>query len=230
MRIILLGAPGAGKGTQAQFLKDAFSLPQISTGDMLRAAVASGSELGRLVKTAMERGELVSDDIIIALVKERISQPDCEAGYLFDGYPRTVPQAEALRRSGVKIDYVFEIDVPDSVILDRLTQRWTHLPSGRTYHLQHNPPKVHGLDDLTAEPLIQRDDDKADTVAGRLAVYHQQTKPLITYYAQWERDDPETAPAFCKFAGTDSIEKIRGALIRAVSPAAAKCPFLHAGA
>lgn len=230
MRIILLGAPGAGKGTQARILSEVFDIPQISTGDMLRAAVAAGSALGKLAQRAMNQGQLVSDELIIELVKERIGQPDCHKGYLFDGYPRTVPQAEALRRTGVKIDYVFEIDVPDSVIVDRLTQRWTHSPSGRTYHLQYNPPKVSGLDDLTGESLVQRDDDNAATVTSRLAVYHQQTKPLVNYYANWERNEPGVAPSFRKIVGTGSIEQIRSSLLSAANPAAATCPFLHASA
>lgn len=184
MRIILLGAPGAGKGTQAQTIMDKLGIPQISTGDMLRAAVKAGSPLGLKVKGIMDSGGLVSDDIIIDLVKERIAQPDCKKGFLFDGFPRTLPQAQALMDAGVKIDRVIEIDVPDQEIISRLSGRRVHPASGRVYHTEHNPPKQPGLDDVTSEPLVQREDDKEETVRKRLAVYHEQTKPLVTFYKQ----------------------------------------------
>ena len=182
MRIILLGAPGAGKGTQAQTIMNKLGIPQISTGDMLRAAVKAGSPLGLKVKGIMDAGGLVSDDIIIDLVKERITQPDCKKGFLFDGFPRTIPQAQALMDAGIKIDRVIEIDVPDKEIISRLSGRRVHPASGRVYHIEHNPPKTPGVDDVTGEALVQREDDKEDTVRKRLAVYHEQTKPLVTFY------------------------------------------------
>src|SRR5512144_3040541 len=185
MRLILLGPPGAGKGTQAQYICDAYGIPQISTGDMLRAAVKAGTPLGRQVKKVMDSGALVSDDIIIGLVKERIAQPDCANGFLFDGFPRTIPQADALTAAGIKLDVVLEIDVPDEAIIERMSGRRTHPASGRTYHIKFNPPKVPDRDDVTGEPLIQRDDDKEETVRNRLAVYQRQTRPLVAYYSAW---------------------------------------------
>jgi len=182
MRLILLGPPGAGKGTQAQFIRQKFGIPQISTGDMLRAAVKAGTPLGKQAKQVMDAGQLVSDDIIIGLVKERLREPDCKRGYLFDGFPRTIPQADALRNAGVALDYVLEIDVPDADIITRMTGRRVHPGSGRVYHLKFNPPKAEGKDDVTGEPLIQRDDDKPETVKKRLEVYRQQTRPLVDYY------------------------------------------------
>lgn len=186
MRIILLGAPGAGKGTQAQFITEKTGIPQISTGDMLRSAVKAGTELGKQVEAVMNSGGLVTDDIIIALVKERIAEPDCENGFLFDGFPRTIPQAQAMVDAGVAIDLVLDIDVDDEEIVKRLSGRRVHLDSGRVYHVDHNPPKVAGKDDETGEDLIQRDDDKEDTIRKRLAVYHEQTKPLVDFYKQQE--------------------------------------------
>jgi len=182
MKIILLGAPGAGKGTQAQFLTKSFDVPQISTGDMLRAAIKGGTELGTLAKSFMDAGKLVTDEIIIGLVKERITQDDCKNGFLLDGFPRTVPQADALKEAGVAIDAVIEIDVPDSEIVKRMSGRRAHLASGRTYHVIYNPPKVEGKDDETGEDLVQRDDDKEEIVLDRLRVYHEQTRPLVDYY------------------------------------------------
>tara|TARA_B100000686_G_C16654555_1_gene897389 strand:+ start:446 stop:1096 length:651 start_codon:yes stop_codon:yes gene_type:complete len=182
MKVILLGPPGAGKGTQAQFISDTYSIPQISTGDMLRAAIKAETELGKMVKTIIDRGELVSDDIIVNLVQERISYPDCRKGFLLDGFPRTLVQAEALSAGGIAIDCVLEIEVPDKEIIDRLGGRRVHLDSGRVYHLEHNPPKVQGIDDVTGEPLIQRDDDKEDTILERLGIYHDETYPVVEYY------------------------------------------------
>jgi adenylate kinase len=207
MRLILLGAPGAGKGTQAQYLTDKYGIPQISTGDMLRAAVNSGSELGLKVKSVMESGSLVTDDIIIALVKERITQSDCESGFLFDGFPRTIPQAEALREVGVEIDVVLEIDVPDEVIVERLGGRRVHPQSGRVYHLEYNPPKFEGKDNETGEPLVQREDDKEETVRTRLDVYHQQTEPLVSFYTNLEMKFSELK--FVKVNGVGSIDEIK---------------------
>ncbi len=187
MRIILLGAPGAGKGTQAQFIMEKYGVPQISTGDMLRAAIKAGTELGLQAKAVIDAGELVSDDIILGLVKERISQDDCANGFLLDGFPRTIPQADGLKEIGIAIDYVLEFDVPDDVIVERMSGRRAHLASGRTYHLVYNPPKEEGKDDVTGEPLVVRDDDKEETVRARLNVYHNQTAPLIAYYKKRSR-------------------------------------------
>jgi adenylate kinase len=184
MRIILLGAPGAGKGTQAQFIMEKYGIPQISTGDMLRAAIKAGTELGKQAKAVIDAGQLVSDDIILGLIQERIAQPDCEKGFLLDGFPRTIPQADGLKAMGIEIDYVIEFDVADKVIVERMAGRRAHLPSGRTYHVVYNPPKVEGKDDVTGEALVIRDDDKEETVRSRLAVYHEQTAPLIEYYSQ----------------------------------------------
>lgn len=209
MRLILLGAPGAGKGTQANFIKEKFNIPQISTGDMLRAAVKAGTPLGIEAKKVMDAGGLVSDDIIIGLVKDRLKQPDCANGYLFDGFPRTIPQADAMKEAGVAIDYVLEIDVPDEAIIERMSGRRVHQPSGRTYHVKFNPPKVAGKDDLTGEELIQRDDDKEDTVKKRLAVYHDQTEVLVDYYNQWAQSGRPGAPKYRKISGVGPVETIR---------------------
>ena len=212
MRLILLGAPGAGKGTQAQFICEKFSIPQISTGDMLRAAVKVGTELGVAAKKIMDAGGLVSDDIIIGLVKDRLTQPDCSKGYLFDGFPRTIPQAQAMKDAGVPIDYVLEIDVPFNAIIDRMSGRRVHPASGRTYHVTFNPPKVEGQDDVTSETLIQRDDDKEETVRKRLQVYNDQTRPLVEYYSSWATQsspaDKVKAPAYRKVNGTGSVDDI----------------------
>ncbi len=208
MRLILLGAPGAGKGTQAAFICKRFGIPQISTGDMLRSAVKAGTALGVAAKKVMDAGGLVSDDIIIGLVKERITEPDCKDGFLFDGFPRTIPQADAMKHAGVRLDAVLEIDVPHEVILQRLSGRRVHPASGRSYHLQHNPPKVAGHDDLTGEPLIQRDDDKEATVERRLQVYEQQTRPLVAYYQQWAASGAPEAPRCARISGTGSVEGI----------------------
>lgn len=212
MRLILLGAPGAGKGTQANFIKENFGIPQISTGDMLRAAVKAGSPLGVEAKRYMDAGELVPDALIIDLVKERLREADCANGYLFDGFPRTLPQAEAMKQAGVAIDYVLEIDVPFEEIIVRMSGRRTHPASGRTYHIKFNPPKVEGKDDLTGEPLIQRDDDKEETVKKRLDVYVSQTKPLIDYYQQWAERGVEnglTSPQYRRISGLGSVDEIR---------------------
>ncbi|WP_151636979.1 adenylate kinase [Noviherbaspirillum aerium] len=209
MRLILLGAPGAGKGTQANFIKEKFNIPQISTGDMLRAAVKAGTPLGIEAKKVMDAGGLVSDDIIIGLVKDRLKQPDCANGYLFDGFPRTIPQADAMKEAGVAIDYVLEIDVPDSAIIERMSGRRVHQSSGRTYHVAFNPPKVEGKDDVTGEELIQRDDDKEDTVRKRLAVYHEQTEVLVDYYNKWAASGQPGAPRYRKIEGVGPVETIR---------------------
>ncbi|CAM3931585.1 adenylate kinase [Vreelandella rituensis] len=216
MRLILLGAPGAGKGTQAQFICEQFKIPQISTGDMLRAAVKEGSELGLKVKEIMNSGGLVSDDLIIDLVKERISQPDCENGFLLDGFPRTIPQAEAMKDAGVKIDHVLEIAVSDEEIVSRLAGRRVHPASGRVYHVEHNPPKESGKDDVTGEALIQREDDQESTVRHRLAVYHDQTAPLVDYYQQWAKEDPQAAPEYHRVEGTGSVDEITGQVLEAL--------------
>ncbi len=209
MRLILLGAPGAGKGTQAAFIKERFGIPQISTGDMLRAAVKAGTPLGVAAKKVMDSGGLVSDDIIIGLVKDRLQQSDCQSGYLFDGFPRTIPQAESMKDAGVAIDYVLEIDVPDSEIIERMSGRRVHVASGRTYHVKFNPPKVAGKDDVTGEDLIQRDDDKEETVRKRLDVYHAQTKQLVDYYGQWAATGQAGAPRYRKIAGIGSVDEIK---------------------
>jgi adenylate kinase len=209
MRIILLGGPGAGKGTQAGYITEKYGIPQISTGDMLRAAVKAGTPLGLEAKKVMDTGGLVSDDIILGLVKERIAQSDCEKGFLFDGFPRTVVQAEALKTEKVPVDAVVEIDVEDDEIIRRMSGRRVHLASGRTYHVVFNPPKVEGKDDITGEPLIQRDDDKEETVRKRLAVYHEQTEPLIDYYEGWAESGDPAAPRYVKVAGVGKVEEIR---------------------
>ncbi len=216
MRIILLGAPGAGKGTQAAFLCKRFGVPQIATGDMLRSAVKAGTPLGLAAKKVMDSGTLVSDDIILGLVKERIAQPDCAAGFLFDGFPRTIVQADALRSAGIKLDFVLEIDVPDAAIVERMSGRRVHIASGRSYHLRFNPPKVDNLDDVTGEPLIQRVDDLEETVLKRLAVYAAQTRPLVEYYARWAESGDPAAPAYRKISGTGSVEEITARALTAL--------------
>ena len=216
MRLILLGAPGAGKGTQATFIKEKFGIPQISTGDMLRAAVKAGTPLGLAAKKVMDAGGLVSDDIIIGLVKDRLTQPDCANGYLFDGFPRTIPQADALKDAGVALDYVLELDVPDAAIIERMSGRRVHPGSGRTYHIVFNPPKVAGQDDITGEALIQRDDDQEATVTKRLSVYHEQTKVLVDYYNQWADSGLANAPKYRKIAGVGPVESIRDAAFAAL--------------
>ena len=217
MRLILLGAPGAGKGTQATFICQKYNIPQISTGDMLRAAVKAGTPLGIEAKKIMDAGGLVSDDLIINLVKERIAQPDCAQGFLFDGFPRTLPQADAMKAAGVKIDYVLEIDVPFEAIIERMSGRRSHSASGRTYHVKYNPPKVEGLDDATGEPLIQREDDKEATVAKRLEVYSAQTRPLVDYYFGWAQTAPADAPQYRAISGTGSVEEITERAFQALS-------------
>lgn len=212
MRVILLGAPGAGKGTQAQFIMEHYGVPQVSTGDMLRAAVKEGSALGAQVKEIMASGQLVSDDIIIALVKDRIQREDCRNGFLFDGFPRTIPQAEALKRADVKIDHVLEIDVPDAVIIGRLTGRRVHPASGRVYHLEHNPPQQAGRDDISGEELVQREDDREETVRERIAIYHDQTAPLVGYY----RSEQANGTAYHRIEGVGSVEEIRARILAAL--------------
>jgi adenylate kinase len=216
MRVILLGGPGAGKGTQANYIKDKYGIPQISTGDMLRAAVKAGTPLGLEAKKVMEAGGLVSDDIILGLVKERTAQPDCANGFLFDGFPRTLAQAEALKNERVKIDAVAEIDVDDEEIIKRMSGRRAHLASGRTYHILYNPPKAEGKDDVTGEDLIQRDDDKEETVRKRLAVYHEQTEPLIEYYSKWAASGDAAAPRYVKIDGIGKVEQIRDKIFEAL--------------
>jgi adenylate kinase len=217
MRLILLGAPGAGKGTQANYIKEKFNIPQISTGDMLRAAIKAGTELGLAAKKVMDAGQLVSDDIIIGLVKERLKETDCANGYLFDGFPRTIAQADSMKDSGVAIDYVLEIDVPDELIVERMTGRRTHQPSGRVYHVKFNPPKNEGLDDVTGEPLVQRDDDQEETVKKRLAVYHTQTEVLLGYYNKWAQSGLPGAPKYRKISGVGPVEQVRDAAFAALA-------------
>ena len=217
MRLILLGAPGAGKGTQATFICQKYGIPQISTGDMLRAAVKAGTPLGLQAKAVMDSGALVSDDIIIGLVKERIAQSDCVSGFLFDGFPRTIPQADAMKAAGVKLDYVLEIDVPFDAIIERMSGRRSHPASGRTYHVQFNPPKVPGQDDVTGEALIQREDDKEETVRKRLEVYSAQTRPLVDYYSSWAASAPEAAPKYRAISGMGEVEQITERAFKALS-------------
>jgi adenylate kinase len=217
MRLILLGAPGAGKGTQASFLCKHYGIPQVSTGDMLRAAVKAGTPLGIEAKKVMDAGALVSDDIIIGLVKERIAQPDCANGFLFDGFPRTIAQAEAMKNAGVKLDAVLEIDVPDEAIIERMSGRLFHIASGRSYHVKFNPPKVAGHDDVTGEPLIQRDDDKEATVRKRLEVYQSQTRPLVDYYSRRAAGGDQAAPRYRKIDGTGTVDQITARALAALN-------------
>jgi adenylate kinase len=217
MRLILLGPPGAGKGTQATFIREHFRIPQISTGDMLRAAVKAGAALGMVAKKVMDAGQLVSDDIIIGLVKERLKEPDCRNGYLFDGFPRTIPQAEAMRHSGVDLDFVLEIDVDRDEIIQRMSGRRVHPGSGRSYHLKFNPPKIPGKDDVTGEPLIQRDDDKEETVRKRLEVYQQQTRPLVEYYSKWAARGDARAPKYRRISGVGAVDEIRNRALAALT-------------
>ena len=216
MRLILLGAPGAGKGTQAKFICEKFAIPQISTGDMLRAAVKAGSPMGVAAKKVMDSGALVSDDIIIGLVKERLTQPDCANGYLFDGFPRTIPQAEAMKDAGVGLDYVLEIAVPDAAIVDRMSGRRMHQPSGRVYHVTHNPPKVSGKDDVTGEDLVQRDDDREETVKTRLKVYHDQTEVLLGYYADLAKSGTPGVPQYKRVDGIGNVDAITASVFTAL--------------
>ncbi|QXL85194.1 adenylate kinase [Comamonas sp. NLF-1-9] len=217
MKLILLGAPGAGKGTQAAFICKQFGIPQISTGDMLRAAVKAGTPLGLQAKAVMDAGQLVSDDIIIGLVKERIAEPDCAQGFLFDGFPRTIPQADAMKAAGVKLDYVLEIDVPFEAIIERMSGRRSHPASGRTYHVKFNPPKVAGKDDVTGEALVQREDDKEETVKKRLQVYSDQTRPLVDYYRNWASADPANAPKYRAINGLGGVDEITARALEALS-------------
>ncbi len=217
MRLILLGPPGAGKGTQAGFIKERYGIPQISTGDMLRAAVKAGTPLGLAAKKVMDAGQLVSDDIIIGLVKERLKEPDCASGYLFDGFPRTIPQADALKDAGVKVDIVLEIAVPDADIIERMSGRRVHVASGRTYHVRFNPPKNEGKDDLTGDLLIQREDDQEDVVRKRLEVYHAQTSVLVNYYSQWARSGDAQAPRYRKVDGVGTVDEIKQRVFAALT-------------
>ena len=216
MRLILIGPPGAGKGTQAAFIKERFGIPQISTGDMLRAAVKAGTELGKAAKIIMDQGGLVSDDIIIGLVKERLTQDDCKKGFLFDGFPRTIPQAQALQAAGVPIDFVLEIAVPDAEIVERMSGRRIHPASGRSYHIKYNPPKVEGKDDVTGEPLVQRDDDKEEVVMKRLAVYHQQTEALVKFYSDLAKSGAKGVLQYRAISGIGSIDTIRERVFEAL--------------
>ncbi len=217
MRLILLGGPGAGKGTQANFIKEKFQIPQISTGDMLRAAVKAGTELGKEAKKFMDAGGLVPDEVIIGLVKERIQEPDCQKGFLFDGFPRTIPQADAMKEAGVVIEAVVDINVPDEEIVKRMSGRRAHLASGRTYHIVFNPPKEEGKDDVTGEPLVQRDDDKEETVKKRLQVYHDQTEPLIGYYKNWEATGKPGAPKYIRIEGVGKVAEITEGILSALA-------------
>ncbi|WED44108.1 adenylate kinase [Legionella cardiaca] len=217
MRLMLLGGPGAGKGTQALKLVNHFKIPQISTGDMLRSAISAGTELGKSAKKVMDAGELVSDDIIIGLVKERLQQPDCRNGFLFDGFPRTLPQADALKNAHIKLDHVIEIAVPDKEIISRISGRLVHVASGRVYHVKSHPPKKDFLDDVTGERLIQRDDDKEETIKQRLAVYHQQTEPLINYYQEWAKTKNPEAPQFHRIDGVDAVDNIFSKILACIN-------------
>jgi adenylate kinase len=216
MRVILLGGPGAGKGTQAAFITQRYGIPQISTGDMLRAAIKAGTPLGTAAKTVMDRGDLVSDDVIIGLVKDRIRQQDCGPGFLFDGFPRTIPQAEAMKVSGVPIEHVVEIAVPDAVIVERMSGRRVHVASGRTYHLKYNPPKRDMVDDVTGEALVQRVDDEEDTVRKRLGIYHRQTEPLVEYYSRWAAQGDRHAPRYHRIDGLGTVEEVRDRVFAAL--------------
>ncbi|MFD2366106.1 adenylate kinase [Pseudoduganella sp. GCM10020061] len=217
MRLILLGAPGAGKGTQANFIKEKYNIPQISTGDMLRAAIKEGTELGMAAKKVMEAGGLVSDDIMIGLVKNRLKEADCADGYLFDGFPRTIAQAEAMKEAGINVDYVLEIDVPDEAIIERMSGRRSHPASGRVYHTKFNPPKTEGQDDETGEALVQRDDDKPETVMKRLSVYHNQTEALLDYYGKWAASGEPGAPKYRKISGVGPLDEVREAAFAALA-------------
>lgn len=216
MKLILLGPPGAGKGTQAKFICEKFGIPQISTGDMLRAAIRDGTPLGLEAKQVIAGGALVSDEIVVALVMERVAADDCASGYLFDGFPRTIPQAEAIKSAGIDLDYVLEIDVPDAEIVDRMDGRRVHLASGRTYHVRHHPPQVEGRDDVTGEALVQRDDDKAETVLKRLRVYHEQTKCLVDHYGRWAASGDARAPKYRSISGVGSLDQVREAVFDAL--------------
>lgn len=216
MKLVLLGPPGAGKGTQANFIKEKFNIPQIATGDMLRAAVQAGTPLGQAAKKVMDQGGLVQDELIIALVKERISADDCQNGFLLDGFPRTLPQADALKAAGVYLDFVIEIHVPDEVIIERISGRRIHPSSGRTYHIRYQPPKREGQDDVTHEPLIQREDDKEETVKKRLSTYHEQTELLVDYYASLARSQEENAPQYIRINGIGSVEAIKDQILNAL--------------
>jgi adenylate kinase len=217
MRLILLGPPGAGKGTQANFICEKYGIPQISTGDMLRGAIKAGTPIGVAAKHLMDGGQLVSDEVVIGLVKERLQQRDCANGYLFDGFPRTIPQAEAMKKAGIPIEYVLEIDVADGEIIQRMGGRRVHLASGRTYHVKFNPPKVEGRDDVTGEPLVQRDDDREETVRKRLEVYRAQTRPLIAWFASWAGTGDKKAPRCVKIPGTGTVEEIKARTLAALS-------------
>jgi adenylate kinase len=217
MRLILLGPPGAGKGTQATFITEKFGIPQISTGDMLRAAVKAQTPLGLEAKKVMDAGGLVSDDIIIGLVRDRLQQPDCKNGYLFDGFPRTIPQADALKDAHIELDFVVEMVVPEENIIERMSGRRVHPASGRSYHVKFNPPKTPDVDDITGEPLVQRDDDREDTVRHRLAVYQEQTRPLVDYYSQWAQSGQAAAPAFRQISGVGSVDDIRNRILQALN-------------
>ena len=216
MRLILLGPPGAGKGTQANLIKEKFGIPQISTGDMLRAAVSAGTPLGLEAKKIIDSGKLVSDEICIGLVKDRIAKPDCSRGFLLDGFPRTIPQAEAMKEAGIDVDYVVEIDVPDDEIVKRMSGRRVHLASGRTYHVLYNPPQAEGRDDATGEALVQREDDSEETVKKRLDVYHSQTRPLVDYYSSWAAKADKRAPKYLRISGTGTVDEIRDSIYRAL--------------
>lgn len=217
MKLILLGGPGAGKGTQAGFITEKYDIPQISTGDMLRAAVRNGTALGIQAKKIMDEGALVSDELIVGLVKERLAQPDCGNGYLFDGFPRTIPQADAMKVNSIDVEYVIEIAVPDEEIIRRMGGRRVHSASGRTYHVIYNPPKTEGLDDITGEALIQREDDREETVKYRLSVYHEQTEPLIRYYSGWAESGEPSAPSYVRINGVGSVDEIRDNILAAIS-------------
>lgn len=217
MRLILLGGPGAGKGTQANFITEKFGIPQISTGDMLRAAVKAGTDMGLAAKKIMDAGGLVSDDIIIGIVKDRLQEDDCKSGYLLDGFPRTIPQADAMKENGIDIDHVVEISVDDAEIIKRMSGRRVHLSSGRTYHTVYNPPKVEGKDDATGEDLIQREDDSEDTVKKRLSIYHEQTEPLIEYYSSWAKSGTENAPQYSTINGIGKVDEISAAILAKLS-------------